>query len=93
MDFCAFPEIKAKLCGQRFDSTSDLTKAARTIVSTFSEDWYAEIYRKWISRHQKCVDLNGDYVEKVCVGRWTEGTFNVIVACGKCRLVPLVNCL
>ena len=66
MDFCAFPEIKAKLQGRRFDSTSDLTKAARTVVSTFSEDWYAEIYRKWILRQQKCVDLNGDYVEKVC---------------------------
>ena len=65
MDFRVFPELKAQLRGIRFDSADDLTKQAQAVVSSFSEEWYVETYTKWISRHRKCVDLAGDYVEKV----------------------------
>ena len=65
MDFRVFPELKAQLHGIRFDSADDLTKQAQAVVSSFSHEWYVETYNKWISRHRKCVDLAGDYVEKV----------------------------
>ena len=65
MDFRVFPELKAQLRGVRFDSADDLTKQAQAVVSSFSEEWYVETYTKWISRHRKCVDLAGDYVEQV----------------------------
>ena len=65
MDFRVFPELKAQLRGIRFDSADDLTEQAQAVVLSFSEERYVETYTKWISRHRKCVDLAGDYVEKV----------------------------
>lgn len=65
MDFRVFPELKASLRGIRFDSAEELTKQSQIIVSSITEDWYVETYNKWVSRHRKCVDIAGDYVEKV----------------------------
>lgn len=65
MDFRVFPELKASLRGLRFDSAEELVKQSQLIVSSLSEDWYVETFRKWVSRHKKCVDIAGDYVEKV----------------------------
>ena len=65
MDFWVFPELKASLLEIRFDSAEELTKQTQIIVSSLTEDWYMETYTKWMSRHKKCVDIAGDYVEKV----------------------------
>jgi histone-lysine N-methyltransferase SETMAR len=65
MDFRVFPELKASLRGIRFDSATELTKHSQMIVSSFSEDWYKETFSKWVDRHKKCVEIAGDYVEKV----------------------------
>ena len=49
------------------DSADDLVKHTQAIVSSFTDTWYmyVETYNKWISRHRKCVEIAGDYVEKV----------------------------
>lgn len=65
MDFRVFPELKASLRGIWFDSATELTKHSQMIVSSFSEDWYKETFSKWVDRHKKCVEIAGDYVEKV----------------------------
>ena len=65
MDFRVFPELKASLRGVRFDTATELTKQASMIVSSFSEGWYEETFNKWLDRHRKCVELKGNYVEKV----------------------------
>lgn len=64
MDFSVFPEIKAQLRGQRFDSLHELTQKTQRIISQFSEDWYRDIFTKWIQRYKKCIEENGDYFEK-----------------------------
>lgn len=65
MDFRVFPELKSSLRGIRFDSAEDLTKQTQRIVSSLTPEWYTETYSKWVDRHKKCVDIAGDYVEKV----------------------------
>lgn len=65
MDFRVFPELKASLRGVRFHSAEELAQQARTVIASYSTDWYAETFDKWVNRHKKCVSLKGDYVEKV----------------------------
>ena len=65
MDFRVFPELQAQLRGIRFDSATELVKRTSAIVASFPKEWYAETYSKWVSRHKKCIELGGDYVEKV----------------------------
>jgi len=47
------------------DSADDLVKHTQAIFSSFTDSWYVETYNKWITRHRKCVEITGDYVEKV----------------------------
>jgi len=47
------------------DSADDLVKHTQAIVSSFTDSWYVETDNKMISRHRKCVEIAGDYVEKV----------------------------
>ena len=65
MDFRTFPDVKHDLRGKRFNNAHELTFAARKIVSKLDVNWYKDTYSKRVARHQKCVALNGDYVEKV----------------------------
>ena len=65
MDFKVFPEIKASLRGIRFESAQELTRETQRSVASFSQEWYSDTYAKWVRRHQKCVAIAGDYVEKV----------------------------
>jgi len=47
------------------DSADDLVKHMQAIVSSFTDNWYVETYNKRVSRHRKCVEIEGNYVEKV----------------------------
>ena len=64
MDFLVFPELKRQLRGIKFETVKELVKSTQIIVSSFTEDWYRDIYDKWVMCHEKCVKLNGGYVEK-----------------------------
>ena len=65
MDFRVFPEMKAFLRGRKFDSVQELRRATRDAIRSFSPDWYIATFNMWVYRHQKCVSISGDYVEKV----------------------------
>lgn len=65
MDFRLFPELKAQLRGTRFETVQELNAASQRIISSFSQQWFVDTYDKWIRRHEKCVRVNGDYIEKV----------------------------
>lgn len=65
MDFRVFPELKAQLRGTRFGSVHELNTASQRIVSSFDEQWFVDTFDKWIKRHEKCVLVNGDYIEKM----------------------------
>ena len=47
------------------DSADNFVKHTQAMVSSFTDSWYVETYKKWISRHRKCVEIAGDYVENL----------------------------
>lgn len=65
MDFRVFPDLKSKLRGTRFQSSEELKLATQNIVATFDSQWYDDTYKQWVKRHEKCVRVGGDYVEKM----------------------------
>lgn len=63
-DFAIFPEIKSQLKGHRFSSLSELRSATANIIAQHNQDWYKDIFDKWVRRHRKCVSHDGEYFEK-----------------------------
>ena len=65
MDFRVFPVVKEQLRGLRFDCNQELKTATRKIVQEFDSKWYEDTYDMWVRRCEKCLRVNGDYVEKI----------------------------
>lgn len=63
-DFFLFPEMKKPLHGRRFDNTDDVILEVEQWFSRQSQGFYNDGLRKVKKRWQKCVALQGDYVEK-----------------------------
>ena len=62
-DFRLFGPLKDPLRG-RFGGESELKSAVNEVVKTMSKDWFEEGMKKVAERWRKCIDLQGDYVEK-----------------------------
>ena len=62
-DYFLFPRVKADLAGDYMDVESFKNKWDG-VTGKLKEDVYAKAYQKWVERHQKCLRLAGDYVEK-----------------------------
>lgn len=63
-DFFLFPQMKTPLRGRRFDDTDEVIQEVEQWFSTQSEEFYNEGMRSIKKRWEKCVSLDGDYVEK-----------------------------
>jgi hypothetical protein len=61
-DLGVFPEIKAALRGVRFENANELRLYTQTVISSYGSDWFSD---KWLQRHRNCIQIHGDYVEKV----------------------------
>ena len=73
----------------RFNSESPRWK-----VSQFDTGWYRDTFTKWIAKHQECVALRGDYVEKVRCSLnlddvWHQSTLFRFLACIKWRTMTV----
>ena len=65
MDFFAvFPYIKSFLRGQWFDDLPELRQEVMNIILNMKTEQFEKIFDDWLKRFKKCVELNGDYVEK-----------------------------
>ena len=64
MDFRVFPELKRQLKGFVFYSVTEQKLKRQRIVSSFDQTWYTDTFNKWVSRHRKCILVNGEYLEK-----------------------------
>ena len=64
MDFVVFPYIKSFLCGQRFNDLPELRLEVMNIILNMKTEQSEKIFDDWLKRCKKCVELNGDYVEK-----------------------------
>ena len=63
-DFFLFPSLKKHLKGQRFHSNKDVIFAVEEWFESHPKSYYAQGLVKVKERWQKCVDMQGDYVEK-----------------------------
>lgn len=64
MDFALFPYLKAELRGQRFSDLEELKRETLRILARLDQAWFQNVYQKWIARHNKCIEHNGEYFEK-----------------------------
>ena len=64
MDIEVFPQLKKHLRGIRHADTNELITHVRQIVKQFKTEFYQTVYSKWVKRHQKCINTQGQYFEK-----------------------------
>lgn len=59
------------------------------ILSGFSESWYVEMFDMWISRHTKCINIKGEYIEKL-----TFVSMVILYTCdvNLCKMTVLLSC-
>ena len=63
-DFFLFQQMKTPLKGRRFDDTDEIIQELEQWFSMHSEDFYNDGMHSVKHRWEKCVTLDGDYVEK-----------------------------
>lgn len=63
-DFHLFPQLKQHLSGRRFANLDDLKEEVEGWLSSLAGEWYDSGLKKLKSRYQKCIEIQGEYVEK-----------------------------
>ncbi|UYV63036.1 hypothetical protein LAZ67_2002907 [Cordylochernes scorpioides] len=59
-----FPELKKNLGGTQFQDDDELEEAVLGFLHGQAAEFFDFGFYKWVFRMQKCVELNGEYVEK-----------------------------
>ena len=54
-----------KLRGMQFEDAGEVCMYTQNVVSSYTSDRFSDIYAKWLKRHGKCIQIYGDYIEKV----------------------------
>ena len=63
-DFHLFPELKKWLGGRSFEDNEDLQNSVSAHLDSLAGTFCAEGISKLVHRYDKCLNRNGDYVEK-----------------------------
>lgn len=63
-DFHLFPRMKKSLGGHHFATDNELQTSVQTWLKAQAATFYEEGIEKLIPRYEKCLNRNGDYVEK-----------------------------
>lgn len=63
-DFHLFPELKKNLGGTQFKTDEEVQNAVVSFLRGQAAEFYDSGLKKWVPRMQKCIERNGDYVEK-----------------------------
>ncbi|CAK1583556.1 unnamed protein product [Parnassius mnemosyne] len=63
-DFFLFPNLKKHLGGQRFSTNDEVKAAVDAYFDSKEESFFFNGLNAWKGRWQKCIKLDGDYVEK-----------------------------
>jgi len=63
-DFHLFPNMKKHLHAKRFKSHDDVKHEMQTWLPGQDPTFYQQGFEKWTSRLDKCLNREGDYVEK-----------------------------
>ena len=62
-DFWLFPRLKIVLKGTHFTSVEEIKATVTRLLRDIKEEDFAECFRGWQDRMQKCIDFGGDYFE------------------------------
>jgi len=63
-DYHLFPKLKEHLAGRRFSDDDEVKVAVQRFLNDMATRGYDMGIQKLLLRLQKCIDRNGDYVEK-----------------------------
>ena len=63
-DFFFIPKTQRTLKGIYFTDTNEAKQAAKTWLTKWSAHYFKNGIEGWKHRLEKCIDLDGDYVEK-----------------------------
>ena len=63
-DIFLFPKLKKHLKGVYFNDTNEAKQTAKTWLTKWSADYFKNGIKRWKHHLEKCIDLDGDYVEK-----------------------------
>ena len=63
-DFWAFPELKRRLAGQKFDTDEEMKTAVITEMARMCQGGLNHVWDKWEKRMRKVIACQGDYIEK-----------------------------
>ena len=63
-DFFLFPKLKEILRGKSYKTDNDLITASGNALKQLTKESLLPVFEKWCDRMRKCVEKQGDYVEK-----------------------------
>ena len=63
-DFWAFPTLKKRLAGIKYDSDEEMMTAVRTEFARMCQGGLGHVFDKWEKRMRKVIECGGDYIEK-----------------------------
>lgn len=63
-DFHLFPKLKKDIRGKHYESNSEVISVVKDWYDRQSEEFWLEAFEKLIGRYEKCIELEGHYVEK-----------------------------
>lgn len=63
-DHHLFPKLKEDLGGKTFDDDGEVEEYVNTWLHDLAANFYDDGIKKLIGRYTKCLEINGDYVEK-----------------------------
>ncbi|CAK9816698.1 Histone-lysine N-methyltransferase SETMAR [Anthophora quadrimaculata] len=63
-DYHLFPKLKENLAGMRFSNDDEVKDEVLRYLNDMAVSWYDMGIKKLLQRLQKCIDRNGEYVEK-----------------------------
>jgi hypothetical protein len=67
MDFHLFESLKDALHGTHFEDDNGVTEAVRKWLHRQDKSWYRQGIHVLVPRWRKAVQVDGDYMEKLCV--------------------------
>ena len=64
LDFTYFPALKSNLLGTRFSGLDDICSEVKRFNKSLGQQWFQNVFDKWVCCHNKCVEHEGHYFEK-----------------------------
>ena len=65
LDVACFPMLKSSLRGHIFNDTEDILCSVKAFNMSLRNQWFENVFKQWMKRHKKCVQLVEKYFEKV----------------------------